>query len=142
MRDAASTNDRIYVAVVDDDESLCRSFSRLLRAAGFQAVTYASAEAFLQDTKRPQFDCLVLDVQLPGMSGLELSQSRASVGDATPVIFLTAYDEPEPRSQATAFGCSGFFNKNAPGELVLKAIRHAVHRCAPDGAGAGVRTLP
>ena len=56
-----------YVAVVDDDESLCRSVGRLLRAAGIEAVTYGSAEAFLEDAKRPQFDCLLLDVQLGGM---------------------------------------------------------------------------
>ena len=62
----------IYVAVVDDDESICRSFSRLLRAANFQPVTYASAEAFLADAQHPKFDCLVLDIQLEGMSGLEL----------------------------------------------------------------------
>jgi FixJ family two-component response regulator len=53
----------IYVAVVDDDESLCRSHGRLLRAAGIQPITYASAEAFLADNKHPQFDCLVLDIQ-------------------------------------------------------------------------------
>jgi len=56
----------IYVAVVDDDESLCRSISRLLRASDIQAVTYSSAEAFLADTNHPRFDCLVLDIQLGG----------------------------------------------------------------------------
>ena len=55
-----------YVAVVDDDESVCRALSRLLRAEGIQPVSYLSAEAFLADTKRPQFDCLVLDIQLGG----------------------------------------------------------------------------
>jgi CheY-like chemotaxis protein len=64
----------ISVAVVDDDENLCRSLGRLLRAAGIQPSTYASAEAFLGDTKHPQFDCLVLDIQLGGMSGIELAQ--------------------------------------------------------------------
>ena len=54
----------IYIAVIDDDESVCRSFSRLLRAAHFQPISYSSAEAFLADTKHPKFDCLVLDVQL------------------------------------------------------------------------------
>ena len=107
--------------------SLCRSFSRLLRTAGFQAVTYASAEAFLEDTKRPRFDCLVLDIQLEGMSGLELSRRLTAVRDATPFIFITAHDEPEVRSQALACGCAGYFRKNEPGELILKAIMQAVH---------------
>ena len=128
-------NDIIYVAVVDDDESLCRSFSRLLRVAGFQPVTYPSAEAFLQDSKRPRFDCLVLDIQLPGMSGLELSQRLAAVADATPVIFITAHDEPEIRSQALAGGCAGFFHKNDPGERVLEAIRRAVRHSGQPSDG-------
>ena len=68
-----------YVAVVDDDESVCRSFARLLRASGIQAVTYSSAEAFLADSKRPQFDCMVFDVQLGGMSGIELARAHRLV---------------------------------------------------------------
>ena len=116
----------IYVAVVDDDESLCRSFSRLLRTAGFQPVSYASAEAFLQDTKRPRFDCLVLDLQLEGMSGLELRQRLAAVHDLTPVVFITAHDQPGVRVEAEAAGCAGFFRKTDPGALVLEAIHQAV----------------
>jgi len=69
-------NDIIYVAVVDD-ESMCRSFSRLLRTAAFQPVTHPSAEALFQHAKRPQFDCLVLDIQLEGMSGVELNRLLA-----------------------------------------------------------------
>ena len=119
--------DITYVAVVDDDESLLRSFSRLLRAAGFQTVAYPSAEAFLQDSKRPRFDCLVLDIQLPGMSGLELSQRLTAVADTTPVIFVTAHDEEAVREQARAGGCAGFFLKSDPGEQVLDAIRRVSH---------------
>lgn len=118
-------SDIIYVAVVDDDESIRRSFSRLLRMAGFQAVSYASAEAFLEDTKRPRFDCLVLDIQLGGMSGLELSRRLAAVRDTTPVIFITAYDDPEVRGEALAAGCEGYFRKTDSGQLVMDAIRHA-----------------
>jgi len=76
-----------YVAVVDDDEGVCRSFARLVRAAGMQAITYDSAEAFLADTKRPQFGCLVLDIQLGGMSGIELAKRLAAVGGHAPIIF-------------------------------------------------------
>ena len=118
--------DLIYVAVVDDDESLCRSLGRLLRIAGFQPVSYSSAEAFLEDTKRPRFDCLVLDIQLEGISGLELSRRLKAVRDSTPVIFMTAFDEPEMRSQAQAAGCAAYLRKNDPGEEVVKAIRRAI----------------
>ena len=117
----------IYVAVVDDDESVCRSFARLLRIAGFQPVTYASAEVFLADTKRPRFDCLVLDVQLEGISGLELSHRLAAVKDATPVVFITAHDAPEVRAQALAAGCAGYFRKTDPGALILATISQAVN---------------
>ena len=72
-----SNSTKVYVAVVDDDESLCRSLSRLLRAAGIQPVSYLSAEAFLADSRRPQFHCLVLDIQLGGISGIELKQQLA-----------------------------------------------------------------
>ncbi len=116
-------NENIYVAVVDDDQSLCRSLSRLLRAAHFQPITYASAEEFLADTKHPKFDCLVLDIQLEGMSGLELSQRLSAVKDLTPVVFITANDDPEVRAQAKASGCVGFFRKTDSGADVLAAIR-------------------
>ena len=116
-----------YVAVVDDDESLCRSFARLLRTAGFQPVTYTSAEAYLEDAKRPRFDCLVLDIQLDGMSGLELSQRLAAIHDETPIVFITAHDNPAVRAQAEAFGCAGYFRKTDPGAVVVEAINKAVH---------------
>ena len=115
------------VAVVDDDESLCRSMSRLLRAASFRPVVYASAEAFLADPAHPRFDCIVLDIQLDGMSGLELRQKLASFGDETPVIFITANDVPGVRAQARNAGCAGFFRKTDSGEAVLTAIRDAVN---------------
>lgn len=116
-----------YVAVVDDDESVCRSFSRLLRTAGFQPVAYPSAEDFLNDGKRPRFDCLVLDIQLTGMSGLELGRHLASVNDQTPVIFITAHDDPAARTEAESSGCcAGFFRKTDPGASILGAIRDAV----------------
>ena len=118
----------MYVAVVDDDESVCRSLGRLLRTAGFQPVSYTSAEAFLEDTKRPQFDCLVLDIQLEGMSGLELFRRLAAVHDETPVMFITAHDAPEVRAEAEASGCAGYFRKTDSGALILEAITKAVHR--------------
>ena len=125
-----------YVAVVDDDESICRSFGRLLRAAGFQPITYLSAEAFLEDLKHPQFDCLVLDIQLEGMSGLELRQRLAAVNDVTPVVFITAQDDPEMRAQAKASGCAGFFHKTDSGSDVLAAIRSVTGLDHDDSGGS------
>jgi FixJ family two-component response regulator len=118
----------IYIAVIDDDETLCRSMSRLLRAAHFQPITYPSAEAFLADTKRPQFDCLMLDIQLKGMSGLELSRRLSAVEDSTPVIFITAHDDPQVRAQAEASCCAGYFLKTDSGAEVLAAVRRTSAR--------------
>ncbi len=122
-------------AIVDDDASVCRSFSRLLTAAGMQAVSYASAEAFLGDTGRARFDCLVLDIQLEGMSGLELSRRLAADKDGTPVIFITAHDDPAVRAEAEAAGCAGYFRKTDPGALVIAAINKAVSPGKSNGHG-------
>jgi FixJ family two-component response regulator len=121
-----SSHRNIYIAVIDDDESLCRSMSRLLRAAHLQPITYSSAETFLADASRPRFACLVLDIQLEGMSGLELSQRLFAVRDTTPVIFITAHDDPEARAQAAASGCAGFFRKTDSGTDILAAIQRAI----------------
>jgi len=118
-----STRTNIYIAVVDDDESLRRSLGRLLRAAHFQPISYDSAEAFLADTKHPKFDCLLLDIQLEGMSGLELKRKLAAVNDDTPVIYITGHDAPEVRAEAEEYGCAGFFRKADSGADVLASIR-------------------
>ncbi len=115
----------IYVAVIDDDENICRSLGRLLRAAGMQPITYDSAESFLADTKHPQFSCLVLDIQLGGISGIELADRLAAVGGRTPIIFITAHDDPEARRAAEALGCVAYFRKTDSGKDVLEAIRRA-----------------
>jgi len=124
MRRASS--EKVYVALVDDDESLCRSLARLLRAAGIQPISYPSAEAFLADTKHPHFDCVVLDIQLPGISGLELQKRLTAAGPAPPVIFITARDDPQSREQAHIAGCAGYFRKTDAGSELLEAIRRAV----------------
>lgn len=121
-----SSSPNIYIAVVDDDESVCRSLCRLLRTAHFQTITYPSAEAFLSDFKHPKFDCLVLDIQLGGMSGLELRQRLAAVQDTTPIVFITAFDDDDVRAQAEASGCAGYFRKTGSGADVIAAIRRAV----------------
>ncbi len=123
---SAGPGSNIYIALVEDDESLCRSFNRLLRAAGFQVVPYPSAEAFLGDAKRPRFDCLVLDIELPGISGLELHRRLLSLGSVTPVIYLTAHEDQDTEMQALATGCAGYFRKTESGQRVMDAIRHAM----------------
>ena len=118
-----SNTGRLYVAIVDDDENFCRSLGRLLRAAGMQPITYASAEAFLTDAKHPLFDCLVLDVHLGEISGIELGQRLVAEGRYTRFICITAHEDPETRALAEAAGCAAFFRKIDPGAAVIDAIR-------------------
>lgn len=117
---------KTYIAVVDDDESLCRSLARLLRASGLHPVTYLSAEAFLDDANRPRFGCLVLDIQLGGMSGIELGERLADSGSTTPVIFLTAHDEAEALAQARYPHRAVLMRKSVPGNSLLAAIQRAI----------------
>jgi FixJ family two-component response regulator len=125
----------IHVAVIDDDASVRRSCRRWLRAAGFSPVEYPSAEAFLDDSKQPAFRCLVLDIHLPGISGIELRRRLVAANVRTPVIYLTANDDPGVQAEALATDCHGFFLKTTAGSLVLEAIRRAV-----DGPCAGTPT--
>lgn len=121
-----NTHPNIYIAVVDDDDSICRAMTRLLRAAHLQPITYGSAEAFMGDAKHPKFDCLVLDIQLGGMSGLDLCRRLATVENSPPVVFITAHDDPGVRAEAEAAGCAAYFRKTDPGEVLLKTIRRLV----------------
>lgn len=114
---------RRYVAVIDDDESLCRSLARLLQQAGYQAITFHSAEAFLEDTLRTHFGCLLVDVQLGGMSGLDMYARLKEQGIATPVVYITAHDDPRARAQALAMGCAGYFHKTDAGFDILETVR-------------------
>ena len=116
---------KVYVGIVDDESSICSSLSRLLRLEKFEPVCYSSAEAFLADEKAPQFDCLLLDIRLGGMSGLELFRLLAARKNHPPVLFMTAYDDPEMRIQAEALGCVGFFSKTSPGAEIVAAMRRA-----------------
>ena len=135
MLAAMSSSRNIYIAVIDDDESTCRSMGRLLRAAHLQPITYPSAESFLMDTNRPVFACLVLDIQLTGMSGLDLRERLAAVKDVTPVVFITAHDDPAVQAQAEASGCAGYFRKTNSGADILAAIRRVVGLEGPEGGG-------
>ena len=114
------------VAVVDDDDSFSRAVGRLLRAAGFEALVYSSAEAFLRDTTHAAADCLVLDIHLGGASGLDLRRHLTSLGRTTPVIFVTGHDEPRIREEAERAGCLAYLCKPVPGKLLLDAIAKVV----------------
>jgi FixJ family two-component response regulator len=125
----------IKVAVVDDDESFASALERRFRLLGFEVRTYSSAEGFLASTTLPPPDCLVLDIQLGGMSGLDLQRRLGEPGARTPIIFVTAYDSPAMRQEAQQAGCSAFFVKPVPTKVLLEAINKAVN---PGGSDSQV----
>lgn len=125
---------QIQVAIIDDDESLCRSMGRLLRAVSFASEAFSSAEQFIADRDRCRFDCILLDIQLEGMSGLELHEQLIGAGDHTPVLFITAHDAPEVRAHAEAAGCAGYFHKSDAGLDVVSAILRVVNSSETTGS--------
>jgi FixJ family two-component response regulator len=115
----------LRVAIVDDDASHCRALARLLRASGMEPLTFASAEEYLGQTSGGATDCVVLDIQLGGMSGFDLQDRLASAGAAPPVVFLSAHEEPETIARAARTGCA-YIRKTEPAQALLEAIRRAV----------------
>ena len=113
------------VAIIDDDASANRALGRLLRGAGFEPRGFDSAESFLADPTRTFFGCLLVDIQLTGMSGLELQRQLQAESSPLPVIFITAHDDPATREEALRHGCVGFFRKTDPGALIVDALRRA-----------------
>ena len=114
------------VAVVDDDDSVRESLSGLFRSVGFAARGYASATAFLQSDDLPEIDCLILDVRMPGMGGLELHRRLVASQLDVPVVFMTAHDDARTRSQALSGGAVGYLIKPFSEEALLDAVRAAL----------------
>ncbi len=120
---------KIRVAVVDDDESFARAIGRLLRAAGFEISVYHSAEEFLQEVTDDPCNCLVLDIQMGGMSGLELGRRLVEMGGKIPIIFVTALEDEEHLREARQIGCAALFHKPVSGRLLVETIHNAfTHR--------------
>lgn len=113
----------IPVAIIDDDEGLCRSLGRLVGTCGFRPLTFLSAEAFLVCPEREHVKCVLLDIQLDGMSGIALHRQLLALGRAPPVIYITAHDAPGVRDEACANGCVGFFLKTDAGTAIIEALR-------------------
>lgn len=114
------------IAIVDDEMSMLRALRRLLRSAGFAVVTYTSAEEFLQSGLQHRIACLVLDVQMPQMTGFDLLAQLAASGMALPVIIITARTDEQTRRRAEQAGVVAYLRKPFEEEALLEAIRRAV----------------
>ena len=121
-----NANETRLVSIVDDDESLRRSVKNLLTSVGFQVETFASAEAFLESAHRADTRCVVLDLRMPGMSGLDLLMHLAATGSPIPVVILTAHSDDEARRRMLQAGAVAFLGKPFHGEALLGAVRRAL----------------
>jgi CheY-like chemotaxis protein len=114
------------VVIVEDDASMLKGLERLLSAHGFVTEVYSSAEAFLERTAVSEACCLVLDIHLGGISGIELKRRLAVAGPRRPVIFMTAIDSELVQREATEAGCIAYLRKPFPARQLIDAIRNAV----------------
>jgi FixJ family two-component response regulator len=120
------TRERALVLLVDDDDLMRSSSRRLLRSAGFRVEAFASAEGFLMSGRVEETACLILDLRMPGMNGLQLQRRLADEGRHIPIIFITARDNQEIRMQAMRAGAVDFLQKPFSEEALLRAIRNAL----------------
>jgi len=120
--------ERVYV--VDDDESVRRALQRLLRSAGYHAVTFESAEDFIDSTPGGGEGCLILDIRLPGMTGLDLQEKLSASGAKYAVIIMTAHDNPQWRQRAKKAGAVAYLRKPFDEQSLLDAIQLACHEGA------------
>ena len=116
------------IAIVDDDEPLREALGSVLKAAGFVIDTFASAEAFLDSPRRSNTSCLILDVRLPGMSGIELQRRLLDANCTVPVIFVTAHGDASLRDLVMKAGAAGFLNKPVRSDTLLKEIHAALEK--------------
>ena len=114
------------VVVVEDDAGMRKALGRLLRAAGYKPELFSSAEAFLGAERANLTGCLVLDIHLPGLSGLELQRRLTASGRHWPVIFITAQDDDSTRDEARQLECIAYFRKPFEGAALLEAIGRAL----------------
>jgi FixJ family two-component response regulator len=121
----------LTVAVVDDDEAVRHALSNLLASLDLGVATFASAEAFLASPACRDAACLIADVQMPGMSGLDLQRHLSESGNRLPVILITAFPQEHVRRQAEAEGAFGFFAKPFEGGLMIDCIERALRRELP-----------
>jgi FixJ family two-component response regulator len=116
------------ISIIDDDESVRVATQSLLRSLGFTACTFASAADFLQSPRMNDTSCVIADVQMPGMSGVELQSLLIAQGHRTPMIFITAFHEESVRARAMKAGAIGFLSKPFSGQTLIECLEMALKR--------------
>jgi FixJ family two-component response regulator len=114
------------ISIVDDDESVRAAMSSLVRSLGYEACEFASAEAFLASPSRQDTACLIADVHMPGMSGLDLQDVLLAREQVVPIIFITAFPADSLRQRAEAAGAAGFFSKPVDSQMIIHCLDAAL----------------
>jgi FixJ family two-component response regulator len=115
-----------YIAIVDDDQSVRDAATNLFRSMGFVAVAFDSAEAFLSSDALAKTSCIVLDVQMPGMGGLNLQSHLAAIGRRIPIVFVTGYPDVGMRDKAMSLGAVCFLTKPFNEDDLVDGLRSAL----------------
>lgn len=127
------------ISIVDDDASVRAATARLLRSMGFSAQTFASAKEFLSSAQLRETACLIADVEMPGMSGVELQDHLIATGHFIPTIFITAFPDERVRDRALNAGAIDFLSKPFDESRLLECVEQALmnrHKPAgPPGSG-------
>ncbi len=118
----------ITVYVVDDDPSVRKALRRLMRSAGFEVLAFDSAEDFLEFSRCGAPGCVVVDVQMPGMNGLDLQDQLTDAGSKLPLVFITAYEDDHVRARAMNAGATEFLQKPFDDKALLNAIHSALRQ--------------
>jgi FixJ family two-component response regulator len=122
------------ISIVDDDKSVREATKALIRSLGYAAATFASGEEYLSSDRARDSSCLITDIMMPGMSGVELHDQMIAAGYRTPVIFMTAFPEESIRARAIAAGAFGFLRKPFDDDHLIecldKALKHKGEKVA------------
>jgi FixJ family two-component response regulator len=116
------------ISIVDDDDSMREATKGFIRSLGYVAATFASAEDFLRSGCLHDTACLITDVQMPGMSGIELQNRLIAEGNHLPVIFITAFPETRARAQALSAGAFGYLSKPFNDQTLIDCLDRALTR--------------
>jgi FixJ family two-component response regulator len=114
------------IAVVDDEPSICRALLRLLRVSSWRAEAFCSPLLFLESLAERLPDCVVLDLQMPAMTGVEVQQRLLRLPHPPPVIIITAHDDPKTRDRCLALGAVRYLRKPIEGGFLIDSIQEAV----------------
>jgi len=114
------------ISIVDDDESIRESTKGFVRSLGYEAAAFASAEEFLQSDSVGSTSCLITDVQMPGLSGIDLQRGLIAQGVQMPTIFITAFPEEEARARAMNAGALGYLSKPFSEDSLLRCLSTAL----------------